>query len=415
LNLLTLSNTGFIVAIFGYIFSFVAFVIAITGQRFSKGDVITHTKRWSRRGIALTFFGLAAHLTYFISRWIYNHYPNSNLFEFMAMLAMLITVAFIVLYMIFKSPYLGAFAMPISFFMMAYASVFPWETKPLIPALQSVWLYVHVTTAALGEAFFAIGFAAGLMFLLRTINYHSKEKKDIKEQRGMELVMISFVIFLGFIIAVFGFRATGYEAKFIASPVASLSESAATEEIIYNLPPIFSPTGGKLVAMDSFLGIDKPVMESPSFFKGVNAARKLNTVVWSLFVGFVLYIVLRLLVRKPLGLTLQPLVRGLNPEDLDEISYRSIAIGYPIFTLGALIFAMIWAEIAWSRFWGWDPKEVWALISWLFYSFYLHVRLSRGWQGSYSSWLAVIGFIVIMFTLIGVNLVIAGLHSYAGV
>jgi cytochrome c-type biogenesis protein CcsB len=124
---------------------------------------------------------------------------------------------------------------------------------------------------------------------------------------------------------------------------------------------------------------------------------------------------LRLLVRKPLGLTLQPLVRGLNPEDLDEISYRSIAIGYPIFTLGALIFAMIWAEIAWSRFWGWDPKEVWALISWLFYSFYLHVRLSRGWQGSYSSWLAVIGFIVIMFTLIGVNLVIAGLHSYAGV
>jgi len=216
--------------------------------------------------------------------------------------------------------------MPISFFMMAYASVFPWETKPLIPALQSVWLYVHVTTAALGEAFFAIGFAAGLMFLLRTINYHSKEKKDIKEQRGMELVMISFVIFLGFIIAVFGFRATGYEAKFIASPVASLSESAATEEIIYNLPPIFSPTGGKLVAMDSFLGIDKPVMESPSFFKGVNAARKLNTVVWSLFVGFVLYIVLRLLLRKPLGLTLQPLVRGLNPEDLDEISYRSLRL-----------------------------------------------------------------------------------------
>jgi cytochrome c-type biogenesis protein CcsB len=106
---------------------------------------------------------------------------------------------------------------------------------------------------------------------------------------------------------------------------------------------------------------------------------------------------------------------GIDPDDLDEISYRAIAIGFPVFTLGALIFAMIWAQIAWSRFWGWDPKEVWALITWLFYSAYLHLRLSRGWQGTRSAWLAVVGFIIVLFTLIGVNLVIAGLHSYAGV
>jgi cytochrome c-type biogenesis protein CcsB len=147
----------------------------------------------------------------------------------------------------------------------------------------------------------------------------------------------------------------------------------------------------------------------------VNAARKLNTVVWSLVGGAILYGLLRLLVRRPLAQCLKPLVKNLNPEDLEEISYRSIAIGYPIFTLGALIFAMIWAQIAWSRFWGWDPKEVWALVSWLFYGYYLHVRLSKGNQGMMSSWLAVAGFIVIMFTLVAVNLVIAGLHSYAGV
>jgi cytochrome c-type biogenesis protein CcsB len=105
----------------------------------------------------------------------------------------------------------------------------------------------------------------------------------------------------------------------------------------------------------------------------------------------------------------------MDPEDLDEIGYRAIAIGYPIFTLGALIFAMIWASEAWGRFWGWDPKEVWALITWLFYAAFLHLRLSRGWQGKKSAWLSVIGFLIVMFTLVGVNLVIAGLHSYAGV
>lgn len=123
---------------------------------------------------------------------------------------------------------------------------------------------------------------------------------------------------------------------------------------------------------------------------------------------------LRLILRKSLGSALSPALRAIDPDDLDEISYRAIAIGFPIFTLGALIFAMIWAQQAWGRFWGWDPKEVWALITWLFYSAYLHLRLSRGFQGRKASWLAVLGFLVVMFTLVGVNLIIAGLHSYAG-
>ena len=98
---------------------------------------------------------------------------------------------------------------------------------------------------------------------------------------------------------------------------------------------------------------------------------------------------------------------------VDEISYRSVIIGFPVFTLGGLIFAMIWAQIAWSRPWGWDPKEVWALVTWLFYAAFLHLRLSKGWHGEKSAWLAVVGFAIIMFNLVAVNLVIAGLHSYA--
>ena len=70
-------------------------------------------------------------------------------------------------------------------------------------------------------------------------------------------------------------------------------------------------------------------------------------------------------------------MKNINLNLVDEISYRSVLIGFPVFTLGALIFAMIWAQIAWTRFWGWDPKEVWALITWLFYAAFLHLRLVK--------------------------------------
>jgi len=98
---------------------------------------------------------------------------------------------------------------------------------------------------------------------------------------------------------------------------------------------------------------------------------------------------------------------------LDTLSYKSILVGYSFFTLGALIFGMIWAESAWGRFWGWDPKETWALITWLIYSVYLHFRLIKKRNAKTCSWISVIGFTATMFTFFGVNyLVRAGLHSY---
>jgi cytochrome c-type biogenesis protein CcsB len=173
----------------------------------------------------------------------------------------------------------------------------------------------------------------------------------------------------------------------------------------FNLPALVGPNEGELVTKGKF----EPLLELPAII----SARKLNTVIWSVFVGTVLYGMLRLLFRKRIAAFIQPLTKNVNLDLVDEIGYRSVAIGFPVFTLGALIFAMIWAQIAWTRFWGWDPKEVWALITFLFYAAYLHLRLSRGWHGEKSAWLAVIGFAIIMFNLIFVNLVIAGLHSYA--
>jgi cytochrome c-type biogenesis protein CcsB len=100
-------------------------------------------------------------------------------------------------------------------------------------------------------------------------------------------------------------------------------------------------------------------------------------------------------------------------DTLDMVSYRAIAIGFPIFTIGALIFGAIWAKYAWGDYWSWDPKETWALITWIVYALYLHARIVRGWRGPVAAWISIIGFLATVFTLFGVNYLLAGLHSYA--
>jgi ABC-type transport system involved in cytochrome c biogenesis permease subunit len=96
----------------------------------------------------------------------------------------------------------------------------------------------------------------------------------------------------------------------------------------------------------------------------------------------------------------------------DRLTYTSIAIGYPIFTAGALIFGAIWAENAWGVWWSWDPKETWALITWLTYTAYLHFRLIRKNESKVMPILVIVGFLVAMFTFFGVNFLLPGLHSY---
>jgi ABC-type transport system involved in cytochrome c biogenesis permease subunit len=340
------------------------------------------------------------------------------MFEFLTFLSMMIALAFVIIYSIYRITVLGMFAMPVCVIILAYALVFPPDIQPLIPALQSYWLKIHVTTAAFSEAFFAVGFAAGLMYLLRVVNFKGTSKADRRERRGVEVVIFVVLTTVAFVITVFVFKGIGYEAKFV-SEVTKIDQNGKeyveTSTVDYVLPPIVKPFNSKTESMQSFLGMNEPLFAAPSWMNGINAGRKLNTFIWSLIAGLILYVLLRLILRKQIGAAIQPATSGMDPEDLDEISYRAIAIGFPLFTLGALIFAMIWAHEAWGRFWGWDPKEVWALITWLYYTAYLHFRLSRGWQGRKSAWMAVIGFVVVMFTNVGVNLIIAGLHSYAGV
>ncbi len=203
--------------------------------------------------------------------------PVTNTYETLAFFSWAIPLVYLFFERRYKIRVIGAMATGLAFIAMALASspLISAEVRPLVPALQSYWLKLHVLFTLGGEAFFAIAFGASLLFLM-------------------------------------------------------LRRWAALDTL-------------KL---------------------------------------------------------------------LDNVSYKSIAIGFPLFTLGGIVFGAVWAQHAWGRYWGWDPKETWMLISWFIYALYLHVRVKWGWRDAKTAWLAVLGFAVCMFTWWGVNYLLSGLHSY---
>ncbi|GAA3525766.1 hypothetical protein GCM10022196_02190 [Aeromicrobium flavum] len=109
--------------------------------------------------------------------------------------------------------------------------------------------------------------------------------------------------------------------------------------------------------------------------------------------------------------------RGRNGERdalMERVSYGLIVFAFPIWTF-AVIAGAVWAEAAWGRYWGWDPKETWAFITWVFYAAYLHAQSTAGWRGRRAAWFSVLGYLAFLFNFVGVNMWVGGLHSYAGV
>ncbi|GAA0364317.1 cytochrome c biogenesis protein CcsA [Bacillus horti] len=401
LELISLSSTLLLITFFVYIISGVVFVISILGRKWSDRDPETHKKRWGKAGFIFACIGFLFHLGYFITRWIgVTNVPLSNMFEYMVSLAMMTVFGFIILYAIYRTTLLGILVLPLAITLLGWASVFDSTPNPLVPSLQSHWLTLHVSFVSLSQGIFAIAFAAGLMYIIRTVNQSRLNKQNF----FLEVSICAVLMLVGFIIVTSTFRGMGYEVSF-----EYINEREESQVLAYTLPAIAGPQNPTILSPERM----EPIISTPGWMKGVDAPRKFNTLIWSFLSGLVLYGLLLLIFRKRLGAVMQPWLSDIKPAMLDEMQYRAIAIAYPLFTLGGLIFAMIWAEQAWGRFWGWDPKEVWALITWLLYSAYLHLRLSKGWHGTKSAWLGVIGFVIIMFNLVFVNLIIAGLHSYA--
>jgi cytochrome c-type biogenesis protein CcsB len=320
----------------------------------------------------ITVFGLVCQTAAIGLRWseFYDRFgmgflrsaPLTNLYESIVFFIWCLMLGYLIVEFKYKNRSFGAFVTPVAVVALAFIALsgMPNQIQPLVPALQSNWLLAHVTMSFISYSAFALAFSTGLMYLINTT------------QSRKEGAYIFWSVAMGIFISVL--VAMGFDYLQFYSRIA--------------------PSGEFL---KSYL------------FRGTyrSASAPVMIVSWAATAAIV-YAVWRY------GLGLKKLIEGfkLVPETLDDITYKAIAVGFPIFTLGGLIFGAIWADQAWGVYWSWDPKETWSLITWFVYAFYLHARLLRGWRGHKIAVVAVMGFIAVIFTYLGVNLLLSGLHAY---
>jgi cytochrome c-type biogenesis protein CcsB len=287
--------------------------------------------------------------------------PLTNLYESMVFFVWCLILGYLIIEFKFKNRSFGAFITPIAGLALAFIDLtgVSKEIQPLVPALKSNWLLAHVTMSFIAYAAFSMSFSTGLMYLITTT-----EKRS-------ESAYIFWTITLGL----------------FAVLLVSMGIDFFTFKVKVR-PEIF---------IHSYLF-------RTSFLHSSSAVN---------IISYVLAIAALVLVWR-YGYILRTVITKFNvtPDMLDEITYRSIAVGFPIFTLGGLIFGAIWADQAWGVYWSWDPKETWSLITWFIYAFYLHSRMIRGWKGKKVAIVAVLGFMAVIFTYLGVNLLLSGLHAY---
>jgi cytochrome c-type biogenesis protein CcsB len=287
--------------------------------------------------------------------------PLTNLYESLTFFVWCLILGYLIIEFKFKNRSFGAFITPIAGLVLAFIDLsgVSKEIQPLVPALKSNWLLAHVTMSFISYAAFALSFSTGLMYLIVT-----GEKRN-------ESSYIFWTMTLGVLVIV----------------LAAMGIDILTFKVMVK-PEVFV----------------KSYLFKASFLNPSHAVKILS---WTISAAI-------LLVIWRFGYILRSAIEKLNvkADILDEITYKSIAIGFPIFTLGGLIFGAVWANQAWGVYWSWDPKETWSLITWFIYAFYLHGRMIRGWRGKKVAIVAVIGFTAVIFTYLGVNLLLSGLHSY---
>ena len=291
-------------------------------------------------------------------RWVIaGHAPWANQYESATMVAFGAVLLYFNFQRSHKVPALGLLVIPAAMIVIAAANLLPGEYKkvnPLMPALQSYWLKIHVSLMLLSYGAFATTFGLSLMYLI----------KDGAWTRKTTRLVLPFVG-----------AAAGYFYAYVHATARSpfwdyFMESLGWSEIHGDLPKayaVFSLVGAVLGALSSLL--------------------------FNLFPNSLIELFPDL-------------------ETLDELNYQSVAVGYPMLFLGIILGAM-WGHVAWGRYWGWDPKETWAFISLLVFTFFLHQRVLRGWDGRRLAWIGLFGAGSIVFTYWGVNFLLSGLHAYA--
>ena len=266
-------------------------------------------------------------------RWLtYGYFPLSNLYESLLFLAWGITFTTIVLESKTKTSIIGSISNPIALFIVGFAGLSLPESmqspSPLVPALKSNWLMMHVTVMMLSYASLIVGSLLGIFFLILT------------NGRKGEIVL----------------QGNSYGKDF--------KERNLLETAFY-----------KESAIDDYSTLIREDIDD--FNKNTSAKKNRLTLL----------------------------------ESIDNLSYRTISFGFPLLTIG-IIAGAVWANEAWGSYWSWDPKETWALITWLVFASYLHARITKSWQGRKPAIIASIGFIVVWICYLGVNFLGKGLHTY---
>jgi cytochrome c-type biogenesis protein CcsB len=284
-------------------------------------------------------------LLFFIlcSRWIVaGYFPLSNLYESLLFLTWILLTIYLYIEFKTKSKLLGAVLLPIALLINGFAnltlSAEMQKSSPLVPALQSNWLMMHVSMMMLSYATLIIGSLFCILFLVLS-KFQEIDLELVDEST-------SFIIYNDLF---------DYSVDYYQPQPATLS-LAEREPDIDDLEPD--------TRNDVFPEEDLQEIYSLKLLKS-----------------------------------------------LDNWSYRIIGLGFPFLTIG-IIAGGVWANEAWGSYWSWDPKETWALITWLVFATYLHSRITKGWKGKKTAILGGLGFFVIWICYLGVNFLGKGLHSY---
>jgi len=312
----------------------------------------TRGRRIGRAATMLLGIGFLLHTAALGWRWwLAKHVPMANMYEYSSLLGWMAVLSYLYIEFRYRRTIVGTFVAPVVVAVMTCASMLPKDiTQQLMPALQSYWLWIHVSLAALGEGAFAVALAVSVMYLI----------KEFRENRAVE--------------------PPGVGAR---RPHASMRRASHQKAAM-------APQGGVTVldVDDDADGSIEQLMHEVGSSGRTGGARA------SAEGG------------APGNRDVLPSLRL-----LDEINYRAVAIGYPLFTIGALFAGAVWAYEAWGSFWSWDPKEVGALVIWFFYTAYLHARMQHSWSGRRAAWLSIAGFAIVILSFLG-NLWLSGNHAY---
>jgi ABC-type transport system involved in cytochrome c biogenesis permease subunit len=375
-------------------------------------------------GTVLFVCGFIPQTIAFGLRWANTgHFPLSNMYEYLAVMSWMAALSFGILTWRYRHWVISALISPVVVMLMVAASMLPKEpSMQLMPALHSYWLMIHVSLASIGAGAFAVAAAVSVIFL-----FGAKSTEDEKSgfKPTLRAPFVSILIIPVILLLIGG--TTGLFSRFSGL-------------VFFGTP---SPAwGSALILAGIYLVFAGFVWARLARREGVLEHRYWSAVGFvSLFLGALLcglliksgQVVLTsnsplrifeffgvtmlgttvslFIVHTILGFGKVPYRLKLEGKLLDEINYRAVTLGYPLYTLGALFAGAIWAEQAWGAFWSWDPKEVGALIIWLFYSAFLHARYQRGWSGTRTAVLSLVGFAMMMLSFFG-NFFFGGLHSY---